>query len=135
MTLIAKSLSLLGRWHISKKTPNYMHVLFKGSGNFGFQILKWGQKARARTSWTELFIFIAIPMAKRKHFLRYLLLSKVVKRTQNLMIKSWQAKSFNHLGISSLNNLPFCFFPLTALAWINVIPINLIQKKVKRFYV
>lgn len=65
VTLIAKSLLLLGRWHISKKTPNYMHVLFKDSGKFGFQILKWGQKARARTSWTDLFIFIAIPMAKR----------------------------------------------------------------------
>lgn len=109
VTLIAKSLLLPGHWRISKKTQT-LHVLFKYSGEFGLTAIQWGQKARARTSQADLLIFSGILTTKRKYFLRYLLLSTVVKKTQK-MIRSRQTKPFNQSGTSGLDNLLswFCF--------------------------
>lgn len=87
-------------WHIPMTTQT-LHILFRDSGELGLTAVKWGQKERAKTLWADEFLFIAILIAKRQIFLRHLLLSTVMKRTKEMMKKSW------HLGTSGLDSLPF----------------------------
>lgn len=114
VTLIAKSLLFLGHEHIPEMTQT-LHILFRDSGELGLTTVKWSQQARARTLWTDELLFVAIPIAKRQIFLRYLLLSTVMKRTKKMMKNSWQTKAGDHLGTSGLDHLPTRFRSLVYL--------------------
>lgn len=94
---------------ISKKSQT-SHSLFKDSAEFVLTNIKWGQNLGARTLWVYLLIFMAIPIAKRKKFLRYLLFCQLWwKGLRKWCLNLDKLSNFNHSGTSGLDYLPSWF--------------------------